>query len=291
MTELIVKDFGGVDVPTIGSITFIGGENGYWAWSPYKLCSFRCVYCSVEAQGKSSPLITKEEIGPLLDDFEKYAGNGNGNDYPFALGACTDGYPLEEAEHELTRQTLIEIAKRKIRTVIITHGDMITRDIELLKQMPMLDGIGVSITHHDNEHLKKTEPGAPPFEKRIEAVYKLYEAGLPVHVNIAPWIPGITDADKIASQLPSDMKVNVGVLSFNKQQSYLTKHVFGREVGSAERVFGKRFDNDQQKINAFFMEAYEATGWGSKGNLKWLIPPGSGKNFINHLPDIKKPLK
>jgi DNA repair photolyase len=281
MPDLIVKEFGSMQVKTIGSITFMGNEMKFWAWSPYEKCSFRCVFCSVEAQGKSKPQITQDEIGPLLDDFERLAGKR----YPFALGSCTDGYPAEEAEYQLTRHTLQELSKRPgIRTVLITHGDMIVRDIDILKSMPNLETIGMSIPHHDNEQIRRLEPGAPSFESRIAAARLLHEAGLPIHVNIAPWIPGMTEADRIARELPAEMTVNVGVLSYNRHQHDMTKYLFGRDIPSAERVFGKQFAT-QQDINAGFLEAHKKTGGGTRGNLRWLIPPGSGRNYINYLPN------
>jgi DNA repair photolyase len=281
MTELITKEFGPLKMKALGTVLFLDGEMKYWVWTPYDKCSFRCVYCSVEAQGKSKPLITKEEIAPLLDDFHRQVDNT----YPFVIGTRADPYPAEEAEYQLTRHALQELAKRpEIRTVLITHGAMITRDLDILKTMPNLEKVGISITHHDDEQLKSIEPGAPGFRDRIEAAIKVHEAGLPLVVNIAPWIPDFTDVEKIARELPADVEVNVAVLSYNLHNRDLTRHLFGREVSSAERVFSKQFPN-QEVINQAYLKAHQQTGGGSKGNLKWLIPPGSGKNYINTLPN------
>lgn len=281
MTELITKEYGPLKMKSIGNILFLDGEMKYWVWTPYDKCSFRCVYCSVEAQGKSKPLITKEEIGPLLDDFQRQVNRK----YPFVIGTRADPYPIEELEHGLTRHALMELAKRpKIRTVVISHGDIITRDIDILKTMHNLEKVGISITHHDDEQLKLIEPGAPPFRARIEAAIKLHEAGLPLVVNIAPWIPDFTDADKIARELPPEVEINVAVLSYNLHNSELTKHLFGRDVSSAQRVFGKQFPT-QEIMNQKYLDAHRQTGAGTRGNLKWLIPPGSGKNYINTLPN------
>ena len=281
MTDLIIKEYGPLKVKSIGTILFLDGEMKYWVWTPYDKCSFRCVYCSVEAQGKSTPLIKKEEIGPLLDDFQRQANRK----YPFVIGTRADPYPEEEKEHQLTRHSLIELSKRpKIRTVVISHGALIARDIDIFKTMPNLEKIGISITHHDNEQIKLLEPGAPPFEARIEAAIRIHEAGLPLVVNIAPWIPDFTDADRIARELPKDIDINVAVLSYNLHNNDYTKYLFGRDVGSAQRVFGKKYPT-QDIINQSYLEAHRQTRGGTKGNLKWLIPPGSGKNYINTLPN------
>lgn len=279
MPELIVKEFGPLNIKTIGEALFMEGEMTFWAWSPYSKCSYRCVYCSVEAQGKSQAQVNKDEIGPFLDSFQEHAGRK----YPFYIGVTSDPYPDIEAEMELTRHTLKELTKRpKIRVVLCTHGSMVERDIDIYKEMKNIEGIGISITTHDNEQIKMLEPGAPSFEKRIAAAWKLFEAGLPVHVNITPWLPGITQPDMIARELPEKMKVNVGVLSYNRHLRDYTKYVFGRDIPSAERVFGKDYP-EQQMINDAYLAAHKEVGRGTRGNLNWLVLPNSGKNHTHTL--------
>ena len=278
MPDLIVKEFGPLQVKTIGSIIFMDNEMKFWAWSPYEKCSYRCVYCSVEAQGTSRAQITQEEIPELLDSFQLHAKRK----FPFYIGVTSDPYPPIEKELGLTRFLLAELAKRpKIRVVLCTHGDMIARDIDIYKQMPNIEGIGITIPMHQDEQIKKLEPGAPGFMARIEAAIKLHEAGLPVHVNITPWIPGVSDAEMISRELPADMKVNVGVLSYNEHQKELVSNLFGRQIPSAQRVFGDQYT--QAMINEAFLDEHQRVGRGSKGNLNWLVLPNSGKNHIHTL--------
>jgi len=282
MAELITTEVAENQViKTIGPIAFVGCECTFWSWSPYDKCSFRCVYCSVEAQGKSKPAITKEEIGPLLDDYVRLAGDK----YPLIMGGPSDAYPEEERECQLTRHALGEFAKRHIRFVLVTHGDMLVRDIDLLLANPRLESIGMSVPHANNDNIRKYESGAPTFEARIKAVHQVHDAGLPVHVNISPWIPGITEVEKIAHEMPADITVNVGPLSYNQHQREMFTHLFGRIVPSAQRVFGEQFPT-QAIINEAYLEEYRRVGKGKKGNLRWLVPPGGGKNFTNYLPDL-----
>jgi DNA repair photolyase len=224
----------------------------------------------------------KEDIAPFLDTFLREGGRK----HPFYIGVTSDPYPDIEQALELTRHTLQELAKRpKIRVVLCTHGSMIERDIDVYKTMSNIEGIGISITTHDNEQIKTLEPGAPGFEERIAAAWKLYEAGLPVHVNITPWLPGISQADMIGRELPEKMKVNVGVLSYNRHLRDYTKYVFGRDIPSAERVFGKNYP-EQRMINDAFIAEHKRVGKGSKGNLNWLVLPNSGKNHTQTLDHI-----
>lgn len=275
MPELIVNQVGDVTVKTVGKIV---NMIDWWSLTPYDKCSFRCVYCSVEAQGKSRPVIEPESIAPMLDEFVKHRGN-----LMLALGISSDAYPPEEAEHCLTRQMLPEIAKRNIPFTITTHGDLIVRDIDLLKECKTLHTIGVSIPNHNEELVRRFEPGAPSCAARIDAVQKLYDAGLPVHVNIAPWLPGMTDPDFIGRQLPADIVVNVTALSYNHTMRDFKKFLSDRELSSAERVFRKDFPT-QESINQPFLEDYRRIRGGTKGNLVWLTPPGQNKSIIDRLP-------
>jgi DNA repair photolyase len=56
-----------------------------------------------------------------------------------------------------------------------------------------LAAIAISITTLDAGLHRKLEPRAPHPEKRLAAVRGLTEAGVPVHVNVAPLIPAIND--------------------------------------------------------------------------------------------------
>jgi DNA repair photolyase len=277
MPELIVKEFDGAAFKTVGNIVFLGFECNFWSWSPYDKCSFRCVYCSVEAQGKSKPALGKQDLPALFEEFKLHQGK-----FPMVIGAPADAYPPEEIEHEYMREVIPLLKKHNIRCTIVTHGDIVARDIDLLVDCPSVEAVGVSIPHHDNDLIKQYESGAPTFEARLAAVYKLYDAGISVHVNVSPWIPGVTEPDEIAKHLPADIVVNVGALSYNHQHSVFTKHLFGKDIPCAEKVFGKQFAS-QQDINALFLQAHDQIRGGTKGNLRWLIPPGSGKNFTHSL--------
>lgn len=275
MPELIATQVGSATVKTVGTII---NMIHWWSWTPYDKCSFRCVYCSVEAQGKSRPVITADDIAPTLDEFVKHRGK-----LILALGISSDAYPPEEAEYGLTRRMLPEIAKRGIPFTISTHGDLVLRDIDILKECPTLETIGISIPNQNEALVKRFEPGAPSCAARIHAVNVLADAGLPVHVNIAPWIPGVTEPDAIARQVPAGVKVNVAALSYNHTMKDYKQFLSDRDLPSAERVFQKDFPT-QALINEAFLADYQRIRGGTQGNLVWLTPPGQNTSIIDRLP-------
>jgi DNA repair photolyase len=52
-----------------------------------------------------------------------------------------------------------------------------------------------SIPFADNETARKVEPQAPSITKRLEAMKRLSDAGIPTAISIAPVIPGLNEDD------------------------------------------------------------------------------------------------
>ena len=87
---------------------------------------------------------------------------------------------LAETDHPLT---------------ITTKSDRVLRDLDLLAPMAKkgLAAVAVSVTSLDPRIAMTLEPRAPAPERRLAAVRRLADAGMPVYVSIAPVVPAITD--------------------------------------------------------------------------------------------------
>jgi DNA repair photolyase len=114
-----------------------------------------------------------------------------------ALGTATDPYQPAERRYEVTRAILDEFARhRGFELGIVTKSNMVTRDLELLKEVAKSNRISIhiTITTLDTELARILEPRAPRPDLRLEAVRALAEAGLRVGISCSPVVPGITDA-------------------------------------------------------------------------------------------------
>jgi DNA repair photolyase len=78
---------------------------------------------------------------------------------------------------------------------VITKSALILRDLDLLAEMAAEDlvRVAISVTSVDRRLARSMEPRAATPERRIEAIRKLSEAGVPVTVMFAPCIPGLND--------------------------------------------------------------------------------------------------
>jgi DNA repair photolyase len=78
---------------------------------------------------------------------------------------------------------------------IITKNFLVTRDIDLLAELAKFNCVSVcvSVTTLDSNLRSVMEPRTSPPQARLNAIRKLAEAKIPVSVNVAPIIPGLTD--------------------------------------------------------------------------------------------------
>jgi DNA repair photolyase len=112
-----------------------------------------------------------------------------------ALSGVTDPYQPAERRLELTRRCLAVLAEFRNPVWIVTKSFLVTRDVDLLRELARFDAVSVaiSITTLDAELQRRMEPYAAPPGKRLAAIERLAAAGVPVGVMVAPVVPGLTD--------------------------------------------------------------------------------------------------
>jgi DNA repair photolyase len=114
-----------------------------------------------------------------------------------AIGTATDPYQPAERRFEVTRTILEELARHQgLELGIVTKGNLILRDLDLLNQIERKNRLRVSVTITTlNVDLARIlEPRAPRPDLRMETVRKLNQAGIRAGVSCAPVIPGLTDS-------------------------------------------------------------------------------------------------
>jgi DNA repair photolyase len=178
--------------------------------NPYRGCEHGCSYCyarpSHEYLGFSAGLdfetrIMVKQDAPLL--LARELGRRSWTPQTVALSGNTDPYQPVERRLALTRQCLEVFLDFRNPVGIITKNHLITRDIDVLRELAGLDLVGatISVTSLKDDVIGKMEPRTSRPAARLKAIEKLAEAGIPVGVNAAPIIPGLTD-----DELPAILK-------------------------------------------------------------------------------------
>lgn len=178
--------------------------------NPYRGCEHGCIYCyarpSHEYFGLSSGLdfetkiFVKTEAPKLL---RKEFLNPKWKPQVIALSGNTDCYQPIERKLQITRQILEVLLEFRNPAGMITKNKLITRDIDILSEMAKLDlvSVTISVTSLDKALARKMEPRASTPKDRLETIEKLAKAKVPVGVNVAPIVPGLTD-----SEIPAILK-------------------------------------------------------------------------------------
>jgi DNA repair photolyase len=173
-----------------------------WSLNPYRGCVHGCSYCysrpSHEYLGFSpgldfeSRIMVKEEAPVLL---RKELSRPRWRPTPLALSAITDAYQPAERKLQLTRRCLEVLEACGHPVAVITKSRLVTRDVDLLASLAAREAahVTLSVTTLDRRLQRALEPRASPPEHRLEAIRTLAGAGIPVAVNVAPIIPGLTD--------------------------------------------------------------------------------------------------
>lgn len=170
--------------------------------NPYRGCSHGCIYCYARPAhaylGLSpgldfeSKLFFKPEAGRLL---EAELGRKGYQPKVIHIGGDTDPYQPDEKRLRVTREVIETLQRFSHPFSIITKSALIQRDLDILGPMGR-DGlvrVAVSITSLDRKLARSMEPRAATPERRLEAVRRLAEAGVPTTVMFAPSIPGLND--------------------------------------------------------------------------------------------------
>ncbi|MEI6203191.1 MAG: radical SAM protein, partial [Enhydrobacter sp.] len=104
-------------------------------------------------------------------------------------------YQPVERELKVTRSILKVLSDFNNPVGIVTKGHLVTRDIDILADMARrnLAEVFLSITTLDKDLARDMEPRASAPHRRLDAIKRLADAGVPVGVMTAPMIPGLND--------------------------------------------------------------------------------------------------
>jgi DNA repair photolyase len=170
--------------------------------NPYRGCEHACAYCYArpthEFLGYSAGLdfetriLVKQRAPELL---AKALSSPSWRPRTIALSGNTDCYQPAERRLRITRRCLEVLAEFRNPVGVITKSYLVGRDVDLLGELARHGAAAVmlSITTLDPSLQRSLEPRAATPARRLGAIRVLADAGIPVGVNVAPVIPGLTD--------------------------------------------------------------------------------------------------
>ncbi|MFP9100286.1 PA0069 family radical SAM protein [Flavobacterium sp. RHBU_24] len=175
-----------------------------YSMNPYQGCEHGCAYCFArpthEYWGYSAgvdferKIMVKKNAPELLEQFFKKRGY---KPESILMSGNTDCYQPIERKLQITRKLLQVFLDYRHPVDILTKNALVTRDIDILKQLAgkNLVTVSLSIPTVNEELRRKLEPRTSSVNTKLAAIEMLTQNGIPVHVMVAPIIPGLNSME------------------------------------------------------------------------------------------------
>src|SRR5918911_588576 len=162
-----------------------------WSVNPYRGCGHACAYCyarptheylgfgaGTDFETRIAAKLRAPEL--LRAAFERPSWRGE----TVVFSGVTDPYQPLEASLRLTRRCLEVCAAYQNPVAIITKAPLVERDVDLLASLARERAaeVMISLPFLDKARARALEPGAAAPERRLVAIQRLAEAGVPVGV-------------------------------------------------------------------------------------------------------------
>lgn len=176
-----------------------------WGANPYRGCIHSCIYCYARYTHSYLDMSPEKDFETKIfvklnapQILRKELSNPKWQNELVNLGSVCDPYQPAERKYGITKKMLQVFEQHNTPLTIATKSDLITRDIELLKEISDKTylNIVVSLSSLNDIITRELEPHSPSISKRLEMIRKLREADLKVGILMMPIVPLLNDSKK-----------------------------------------------------------------------------------------------
>ena len=187
------------------------------------LCPYNCIYCYANAfraslytaffdNGKTmgfrhcNPSYYIKELDKLMKlrgtdphTIKNDVAKAIAMEIPMRFGIRFEDFTSEEYDQGVSLQLLKYLAKEEYPLMINTKSHLVGTEpyLKALSDNPAKAAVHITMISSDDSLLKKLEPGAPSFKRRINAAKRLIEAGIRVVARIEPYLVFINDDEEM----------------------------------------------------------------------------------------------
>jgi DNA repair photolyase len=128
-------------------------------------------------------------------------------DIPVRMGIRFEDFLRNEGRHGVSLRLLEYFKDIEYPVMINTKSDLVAQDAYLraLADNPAKAAVHITMITSNEEIIKKLEPGAPSYAKRLEAIRKLNDAGVRAVPRIEPFLYLLTDEPDYVEQYMQDI--------------------------------------------------------------------------------------
>ena len=164
----------------------------------YKGCCHGCIYCDSRSECyrvENFDEVRAKENALAIIERELKSKRKKG---VIGTGAMSDPYNPFEKEFKLTRGALELINRYHFGISIATKSDLISRDVDILKEISLHSPviIKITITTSDDALCRKLEPNVAVASERFATIKKLWEKGIFTGILLMPVLPFLEDSEE-----------------------------------------------------------------------------------------------
>ena len=259
------------------------------------LCGFKCLYCYADAfraslytsffdNSKSvglrhcNPDFYKAKLDDLFNkslgkdplEIKSDVGKALAKRIPIRFGIRFEDFLPAEKSKGISLELLNYLRKAQYPLMINTKSNLVGEDayVKALSGNKAKTAVHITMISCDEDFLRVIEPGAPTFEKRIQAAKNLVDAGVRAVARIEPYMVFLNDSQDMVQEYFGRMKeAGVTHLTFDTY-SYSANNPgirqnFVRRGYDWERMF--LLTSDSQAIGSLllskFMEMFREQGF------------------------------
>ncbi len=108
---------------------------------------------------------------------------------PLRLGSMSDSFMWLDVKYGVTKELLKILNYYRYPHLIFTRSDLVAHDEYINLLDPKISAVHFSVSGNNHEMIRKIEPGAPSFRRRMNALKKLHSAEIITSVRINPLFP------------------------------------------------------------------------------------------------------
>lgn len=164
----------------------------------YKGCCHGCIYCDSRSECYGIEDFDKVRAKENAIEIIRRELKGKRRKGVIGTGAMSDPYNPYEKKLMLTRDALKQVNNYNFGIAIATKSPLVTRDIDILKEIqqhsPVL--VKITITTFEDELCKKLEPKVQVSSERFKAIKELSDNGIYTGILLMPILPFINDTEE-----------------------------------------------------------------------------------------------
>ena len=225
-----------------------------WTVNTFRGCSHACVFCFARnthtyldlnaGRDFEREIVVKVNAPELL---RAELARPSWKRELVAIGTNTDPYQWAESKYRFMPPIIEALRDFETPLSVLSKSPLPVRDLDLYLELAEVADVSVnfSVPTLDEKIWRETEPHTPHPRKRLEAVAKFNEAGIPSGVLVAPLMPGINDSPELVDEIVS-LAEEAGATFVNGIALHLrpgVKEVFMSWLSAARPDLVPRYDD------------------------------------------------